>query len=103
MPTIAKQDAIKQLTQAVEVATPDDLVEIYNELFPQHPSTEEEAAKDSRALVNVIVEHIDDGLEIQEILDLWNVIYPRHRSVWFDEEENRVHYDENNEPAHQAD
>ena len=36
---------------------------------------------------------MENGLEAEEIPDLWNVIFPYHRSVWFDEEEGLLHYD----------
>ena len=82
---------------------PDDLVEIYNELFPEQPTTEHEAKEDPSALVKKIVAHIDRGLEVEEILDLRYVILPKHRRVWFDEEEGLIHYDEEIEPVSQAD
>ena len=37
MPVIAKDEAVARLTKAVERAPADDLVEIYNELFPDEP------------------------------------------------------------------
>ena len=92
MATITKQQAVDRLTQAVKGAHPDDLVEIHNELFPEKPITEDEARKDLAALVKKIVAHVDRGLEVEEILDLWHVIFPKHRGVWFDEDENLLHY-----------
>src|SRR5947208_14066414 len=86
MPTITRRQAVDRLTQAVKEAHPDDLVEIHNELFPEKPITEDEARKDASALVKKIVAHIDRGLEVEEILDLWHVIFPKHRGVWFDED-----------------
>ena len=82
---------------------PDDLVEIHNELFPERPTTEDQASENPSALVEKIVAHIDSGLEVEEILDLWNVIFPTHRRVWFDEDEGLIHYDETIEPVGQAD
>ena len=102
MATIAKRAAVDRLAHAVKEAHSDDLVEIYNELFPERPTTEGEANKDPSALVKRIVAHIDNGLEVQEILDLWNVIFPMHRSVWFDEDEELIHYDENMQRVGQA-
>ncbi len=103
MAAITKQEAVDRLTQAVKKAQPDDLVEIYNDLFPEKPTTEDAANKDPAALVKKIAAHIDDGLEVEEILALWNVIFPTHRRVWFDEDEGTIHYDEKNEPVGQAD
>jgi hypothetical protein len=101
MATITKQQAVDRLTAAVKEAHPDDLVEIHNELFPEKPTTEDEAKADSSALVKKIVAHIGNGLEVQEILDLWNVIFPKHRRVWFDEDDGMIHYDEKSEPVGQ--
>ena len=103
MATITKQQAVDRLTQAVRKAHPDDLVEIHNELFPEVPTTEDEAKVAPAALVQKIVAHIDNGLEVQEILDLWNVIFPKHRRVWFDEDDGMIHYDEKIEPVGQVD
>ena len=57
MAAITKQQAIDRLAQAVKQAQPDDLVEIYNELFPGKPATEDVANEDPTALVKKIVAH----------------------------------------------
>ena len=103
MATTTKQQAVERLTQAVGDANPDDLVTIYDELFPESSSNEELASEDPSALRRKIVEHFDSGLEVEEIVDLWNVVFPRHREVWFDEIEGLIHYDEEIEPVGQAD
>jgi hypothetical protein len=102
MATITKRQAVERLIQGVREAHPDDLVEIHNDLFPEKPTTEEEAKADPCALVKKIVAHIDSGLEVEEILDLRYVILPRYRRVWFDEEEDLIHYDEEIAPVGQA-
>jgi len=103
MATITKRQAVDRLTQAVKEAHPDDLVQIHNELFPEKLITEGEAKEHPCALVKKIVAHIDRGLEVEEILDLWHVRFPKYRGVWFDEEEGLFHYDEEIEPVRQAD
>lgn len=103
MAAITKQQAVARLAEAVKKAQPDDLVEIYNELFPEEPTTEDAANEAPSALVKKISAHIDNGLEMEEILDLRHVIFPKHRRVWFDEDEGLIHYDENTEPVGQAD
>jgi hypothetical protein len=102
MATMTKQQAVGWLTEAVRKAHPDDLVEVHNELFPEKPTTEDEAKVDPSALVDKIIAHIGNGLEVQEILDLWNVIFPKHRRVWFDDDAGMIHYDEKVEPVSQA-
>ena len=39
MPAISKKKAVETLVKAVEEAHSDDLAEIYNELFPEEPTT----------------------------------------------------------------
>ena len=102
MATITKQLAVDRVAQAVKEAHPDDLVEIYNELFPENPTTKDAANKNSSALLKKIVAHIDGGLEVEEILDLWHVIFPKHRAVWFDEDECLLHYAEKIERVSQT-
>ena len=103
MATVPKKQAVEQLRQAVGVAGADDLVEIYNELFPEKPTNLSEVERNPSTFVKRILAHIDSGLEVQEILDLWNVIYPKHRRVWFDEDDGRMHYDEKVGPVEYAD
>jgi hypothetical protein len=99
MPTITKDQAVQQLANAVENAHPDDLAEIYNELFPEQPITESEVAADATRIIQRVKNHITRGLEIEEILDLWNVVFPEHRDMWFDEEKNAFHYEEDRQPV----
>jgi hypothetical protein len=103
MATITRRHAGDRLMQAVGNAHADDLVEIHNELFPEHPTTEDRAKHDPTALVEKIVSHINTGLEVEEIVDLWNVVFPAHRRAWFDEDDDVIHYDTSIERAHQAD
>ena len=103
MPTVPRQEAVKRLAGAVAAAGSDDLVEIYNELFPSEPIGADRANSDRGAIIHTIVGHIANGLEVEEIVDLWNVIFPAHRDVWFDEDEDLMHYDETIEPVGQAD
>ena len=91
---MTKQQAVERLTQTVKSAGPDDLVEIYNDLFPRVPTTEDQANENPSALVEKIIAHIDMGLEVEQILELKYIILPKQRGVWFDEEEGLIHYDE---------
>jgi len=33
-------------------------------------------------------------LDAEEIVDLWNVVFPQDRNVWYDEEAKAIHYNE---------
>ena len=102
MSIMLKQHAVDELVRAVKSADPDDLVEIYNELFPQRPITRHDTDRAAASVVQAVLAHIAQGLEIEEILDLWNVIFPAHRGVWFDEESGMIHYEEETQPAGHA-
>ena len=99
MSTISVDDATKKLTQAVEGMHADDLVQVYNELFPDEPASEEEAYEDVIPLVEQIVDHITRGLEPEEVVDLWNVVFPKDREVYFNEEDDLMHFAEGDETA----
>ena len=95
MPVVTKEQALELLTNEVqEKLGADELLEVYNEVFPDDPYPEEEAHEDMRPLIEQLVDHVNSGLEIDEVIDLWGLIFPRHRNVWYDDEEERLHYNE---------
>ncbi|MFI5454063.1 MAG: hypothetical protein ACHRXM_01290 [Isosphaerales bacterium] len=87
MPALSEAEATERLAKAVEKASADELVEIYDELFPRGPSP-------PSPVVGEIVSHIRHGLAPEEIVDLWNVVFPKDRNVWYDEEEKVILYNE---------
>jgi hypothetical protein len=98
MPVITKEQALELLTNEVqENLAADELLEVYNEVFPDDPSTEEEVHEDSWPLIEQLVDHINRGLEIDEVMDLWGLIFPKHRNVGYDDEAERIHYNEETE------
>ena len=86
MPTISKEQAAEMLRGKVTDLPADDLIEVYNELFPEDPATE------IPALVDRVVAHLQRGLEVEEILDLWTVVFPKYRHASYDEETETIHY-----------
>jgi hypothetical protein len=97
MPTLTKKQAVKAITEEVRRASPDDLVEIFNELFPQERTTLAAAGHDPEALSARILEHIEAGLEIEEIIDLYWIIFTDYRRLQYDEETNKFHYEKRGE------
>jgi hypothetical protein len=67
------------------------------------PAKEELAKKDPTGLRSRISHQFEEGLAIEEIIDLWNVIFPKHRNVWYDEDEATVHYSDESEPFQYVD
>ena len=87
MPAISKADAAERVAKGVEAAEPSDLPEIYSELFPARSSQHPLAVGD-------ITRHLREGLEAEEIVDLWNVVFPRDRNVWYGEEARAIRFNE---------
>jgi hypothetical protein len=95
MPVVTKEQALELLTTEVqEKLGADELLEVYNEAFSDDSYTAEEVEEDSGPLIEQLVDHINGGLEIDEVMDLWGLIFPKHRNVWYDDEEERIHYNE---------
>jgi hypothetical protein len=87
MPALPKQKAAEKLAVVVEKAKPSALEEIFSELFPEKSPAAPPSASD-------LARHVRSGLEAEEIVDLWNVVFPQDRNVWYDEQNNEIHYNE---------
>jgi hypothetical protein len=87
MPSISMPEAAEKLAKCVEKAKPSDLVEIYLELFPKEPAPTNPVASD-------LAKHVRSELEPEEIVDLWNVVFPDDYHVWYNEETNEIHFNE---------
>ena len=95
MATVTREQAVDLLTKQVEEHFGvDELLEVHNELFPERAVHRGKAHEDSIPLVERIVDHLNGGLEPEEIVEAWPLIFPRHHNVWYDEEEERFHYNE---------
>lgn len=94
MPAVNMNQALDLLAREVQRFDTDELLEVYNELFPHQASTAEAAHEHPATLVQQLVAHIHSGLEIDELIDLWGVILPRHHNLWYDEEEDKINYNE---------
>jgi hypothetical protein len=103
MATIAREKAVGMLKQAIEQFQADDLREVYNELFPEKPISEEETGRDAPQVEKRVLQHMNNGLEIQEILDLWRVVFPRDRNVFYDDDTATIHTNEESNPLQYAD
>jgi hypothetical protein len=87
MPSLTKNDAVAKLAAMVRSARPSDLTEYYFELFPAEPAT---ASPDPHELA----EYVEHRLVGEEIVDLWNVVFPHDRHVWYDDESDQLHFNE---------
>jgi hypothetical protein len=92
MPVVARNEAIERLAKAAEAARADELGEIHSELFPDRPLPD--TTGDAPRLAAELARHIRAGLEDEELVDLWNVVFPAHRAVHFDEEQQAIRFNE---------
>ncbi len=87
MPAIPTHEAVERLARVVETAKPTNLREIYAELFPEKPVSNPLVAGD-------IARHIRGDLAAEEIVDLWNVVFPEDHNVRYDEETEAIRFNE---------
>lgn len=87
MPAVSTNEAAERLAVCVERAKPAALPEIFAELFPEKPSPVALSAVD-------LARHVRSGLEAEELVDLWNVVFPEDWNVWYDEEGDKIRYNE---------
>ncbi len=101
MPVVTMREAVDLLTHEVqEKLSPEELFEVIEELLPEDALTQDEVEDDPLRAVGVIVDHLESGLPAEEIADIWRLIAPRHHQIWYDEEADRIHYNEDR--AHQT-
>lgn len=87
MPAITRAQATEKLAEAVEGVRATALPEIYAELFPEQRIPNNPVASE-------MARYIRQHLEGEEVVDLWNVVFPDDSNVWFDEEGNSLHFNE---------
>jgi hypothetical protein len=87
MPTLTITEAVEKIAGAVEKVKPNVLGEVYAELVPETPSSPPPSAC-------AIARRIRNGLEPEEVVDLWNVVFPEDRNVRYEEETNSIRFNE---------
>jgi hypothetical protein len=93
MPSIPKAEAVERLARAAEEASADDLVEIYTELFPAK-SPPDVLGSNAAEVATMLALQIRSKVEPEEIVDLWNVVFPADRGVYYDEEDEALRFNE---------
>jgi hypothetical protein len=94
MPDLSPREAVEKLIEAVGRMNPDDLLDFHNELFPRERRSELSPPDSGVGDRRKILEYLGRGLEIEEILDFWNVAFPETFNVQFDDETLKIHYSE---------
>jgi hypothetical protein len=69
------------------------LVEIYAELYPENSLPDVCGAK-AALFAAEIVAHIRAAIEPEEVVDLWNVVFPTDRDVYYDEQDGSLRYND---------
>ena len=92
MVTIPKTEAVRRLSENIASMDSDDLREVYNELFPSDPMSRHQIAEGMEPFVKRIHEHIAKGLELEEIVDLWRVVFPELRKPSFGDDTDTIQF-----------
>ena len=93
MAAIPLSEAIERLAQAVEKASPDDILAIYAELYPASGQPD---VNDLDNLAPKMALHIRTGIEPEEAVDLWNTLFHSVPNVFYNEEDGALHQAEQN-------
>jgi hypothetical protein len=88
--------AVNRLNNHIKALSRDDLVEVYNELFPADP-IRETPDLDGDTVLNRVLDHVRHGLDAEEIVDLWNVMFPGEENLHYDTEAGQLVFDEPSE------
>jgi len=91
MPALKKSEAVEKLAQAVAASSSEDLADVYAELFPDGPRLRPEDAEKRRAEVT---EYVRTKMEPEELVDLWNVVFPTDRNVYYDDADGLLCYNQ---------
>src|SRR5215813_1102118 len=94
MPIISKEEAVERMIRQVEKYDLYELLEVHNELLRKEKRTEAEARLDPKPMIKRLIEYIRKS-DIGSLVFLWGFIFPvRYRNIWYEEEEDGIHYDE---------
>ena len=94
MLAIPRMEAVERLAKAVEKDSSDDLVHsLFTELFPADPLPDVTGPK-AELLAKKLAAHIRAGIEPEEVVDLWNVVFPVEGYVYYDEEDDVLRHRE---------
>jgi hypothetical protein len=91
MTGMTRDEAVERMLKGIEGLDANDLVEVYNELFPRTPVKHKDINGDGARLLGPILDYIHRGLELDEIMDLWPVVFSGVRSLYWDEVDEKFY------------
>jgi hypothetical protein len=92
MPEVTPGDAVQRLLEDVRGMDHDDLRETHNELFPEKPISPVTSSSQAASIRQKVLDYLASEVTVEEILDLWSIIRPEARNVYFDDESGTIHY-----------
>lgn len=85
MTTYTLDEAVRRMLEKIPTFGLHDMVEVHNELFPFDRVSAADSDRDQ--LLAKSVAYVETEAEPEELVDLWTVVFPSGRDVWFDEDD----------------
>jgi hypothetical protein len=96
VPEIPIEQAVERLVKAVEEQLPaDEIQEIYDDWFRGEDAVVERtdaSPEANKRRVEQLVAHIRGDRYAEEIVELWELVFTTHRDVWYNEEDEVLHF-----------
>jgi hypothetical protein len=103
MPELAPAEAARRLADKVREMDLDDLRDAHNELFPETPIAPIAPSGKGADVRQKVLDYLTGEIAVEEILDLWSVVFPEAWNVYFDDETGTIHYLAEREAIQQTD
>jgi hypothetical protein len=94
MPMVTKAEAVQRITDEFKKFTDEDWVDVFNELFARRMVKGQPSARKMQSIRKEVVDHVEQGLEVDDILSLWHIMFPKCRNREYDEEADTLSYDD---------
>ena len=92
MPTTSLAEAGWAIGDKVEVMGLDDLRDAHNEMFPATPIQPIDSRSEEASIRQKMIAYLRADIAVQEVLELWSIIFPETHSVHQDDETGMIHY-----------
>jgi hypothetical protein len=97
VPDILIEQAVERLVKEVEENLPaDEIQEIYNGWFRGDAVVVERtdaSPEANKRRIEQLVAHFRGDRGVDEIVELWELVFTKHRDVWYNEEDEVLHYE----------